>query len=206
MPLHPRRSPSTAARVQALGSHGPVPIASAVLLAALAAGCTSESSELVPLLSGRGAPLAVPVTGALEVVTRATAVADPLPMRSTHVAYGEVEEALGLAVSSATVPWAERHRNRAAGGGFQLYVEMTSADAQYDDGRALFTVGVRATLRARAGNVYLAQTQAACRQGGIVPPDRGGLVMARCMTEVGHQLANWLDGVDLDAATGPRPG
>ena len=27
---------------------------------------------------------------------------------------------------------------------------------------------------ARAGNVYLAQTQASCRQGGIAPPDQGG--------------------------------
>ena len=49
--------------------------------------------------------------------------------------------------------------------GWQLFVEVTNADAQYEDGRAIFAVGVRATLRARAGNVYLAQTQAGCRQG-----------------------------------------
>jgi hypothetical protein len=90
--------------------------------------------------------------------------------------------------------------------GWQLTVELTSADAEYDGGRAVFTLGVRATLRAREGNVYLAQTQAACRQGGVVPADHGGSVMVRCMNEVGHQLANWLDGVDLDAVAKPRPG
>ena len=117
-----------------------------------------------------------------------------------------MELALGHAVASAAVPWADSHRTHTGGAGWQLFVEMTSADAEYDDGRAVFTLGVRATLRARAGNVYLAQTQVACRQGGVVPPNRGARVMYRCMTEVGHQLANWLDGVDLDAAAPPPHG
>jgi hypothetical protein len=67
----------------------------------------------------------------------------------------------------------------------------------------VFSVGVRATLRARAGNVYLAQTQASCRQGGIVAPDQGAPIIYRCMTEVGHDLAGWLDGVNLDAINVP---
>jgi hypothetical protein len=176
------------------------------ILVAVATGCASGSGDLVPMLGAPGVPLTAPTTAPLEVVTRSTAVPDPLPLRSTGLAYADVETALGLAVASATVPWADRHRDHAPGTGWQLYVEMTSADAEYDDGRAIFTVGVRATLRARAGNVYLAQTQAACRQGGTVPADRGAPVMFRCMTEVGHQLANWLDGVDLDAVAPPRPG
>ena len=66
--------------------------------------------------------------------------------------------------------------------------------------RNIFSIGVRATLRARAGNVYLAQTQVSCRQGGIVAPDKGAPIMYRCMMEIGRDLAGWLDGVDLDAA------
>ncbi|MGD0523834.1 MAG: hypothetical protein ABSE49_01750 [Polyangiaceae bacterium] len=136
----------------------------------------------------------------LEVVTRSTAVADPLPVHGTDVAYGDVEAALGHAIASATVPWAEKHRKIGKStDGWQLFVEITNSDADYEDGRVIFSVGVRATLRARAGNVYLAQSQASCRQGGLVKSDKGAPVMYRCMMEVGHDLAGWLDGVDLDA-------
>jgi hypothetical protein len=169
------------------------------------AGC-GESRQIVPLIATSGVPVSEPVTVPLEIVTRSTAVADPLPVRGTDVSYADIEAALGHAVATATVPWADRHREHASAPGWQLTVELTSADAEYDAGRAVFTLGVRATLRAREGNVYLAQTQAACRQGGVVPPDGGASVMDRCMNEVGHQLANWLDGVDLDAVARPRRG
>jgi hypothetical protein len=171
-----------------------------------AANC-GGSGQIVPLLATSGAPVSEPVTVPLEIATRSTAVPDPLPMRGSDVSYADVEAALGHAVATATVPWADRHREHAgAHAGWQLTVEMTSADAEYDGARAVFTLGVRATLRARDGNVYLAQTQAACRQGGVVAPERGASVMYRCMNDVGHQLARWLDGVDLDAVAPPRPG
>ncbi len=172
-----------------------------VLFAAV--GCAGQR-QIIPLVEAAGIPLTPPTTATLEVLTRSTAVPDPLPVRGSEVAYTDVELALGHAVASATVPWAVSHGTPAAGAGWQLFVEMTGADADYDNGRAVFTLGVRATLRARAGNVYLAQTQAACRQGGVVPPEEGAHVMYRCMTEVGHQLANWLDGVDLEAVAPPH--
>ena len=179
----------------------------AVLLLLSAAGCgSSGGTEIVPLLAAAGIPLTSPATVPLEVVTRSTAVRDPLPLQRTNVVYGDVEAALGHAVSSSTVPWAERHRRNATDAtragekdGWQLFVEITSADADYEGGRVIFSVGVRATLRSRAGNVYLAQTQTSCRQGGIVHPDNGAPIMYRCMMEVGHDLAGWLEGVDLDA-------
>jgi hypothetical protein len=165
----------------------------------LTSGC-SEGVTVVPLLSAAGIPLTQPTTVPLEVVTRSTAVADPLPVHGTDVAYGDVEAALGHAIASATVPWAEKHRKIGKStDGWQLFVEITNSDADYEDGRVIFSVGVRATLRARAGNVYLAQSQASCRQGGLVKSDKGAPVMYRCMMEVGHDLAGWLDGVDLDA-------
>jgi hypothetical protein len=162
--------------------------------------------QIVPLLTAAGVPLTDPTTTPLRVVTRSTAVHDPLLMRGTDVLYGDVEAALGHAVASATVPWADEHRARPESkDGWQLFVELTNADAWYEDGRAVFSVGVRATLRVRAGNVYLAQTQASCRQGGIVAADRGAPVLYRCMMEVGRDLAGWLDGVDLNAVgSSPR--
>ena len=174
------------------------------LLLLLASGC-SETTQIVPLLSAAGVPITEPTTVPLEVVTRSTAVRDPLPLRGSGVAYGDIEAGLGHAISSAAVPWADFHRgDRTAKNGWQLFVEVTNVDAQFDGERVIFSVGVRATLRARAGNVYLAQTQASCRQGGIVAPDKGAPIIYRCMTEVGHDLAGWLDGVDLNAASIPE--
>jgi hypothetical protein len=166
--------------------------------------CACESTrQIVPLLDA-GVPLTPPTSAPLRVVTRSTAVHDPLPMRGSDVTYTDVESALGYAISSAAVPWANQHRaHPESKDGWQLFVEITSADAQYDDGRVIFSVAVRATLRGRAGNVYLAQTQASCRQGGVARPDKGGPVMTKCMMEIGRDLDGWLEGVDLDAvATG----
>ena len=176
----------------------------ALALPLLTSGC-SEGLTVVPLLSAAGIPLTQPTTAPLEVVTRSTAVADPLPVRGTDVAYGDVEAALGHAIASATVPWAEKHsKSSKSTDGWQLFVEITNSDAVYDDGRVIFSVGVRATLRARSGNVFLAQSQASCRQGGLVKSDKGAPVMYRCMMEVGHDLAGWLDGVDLDAVASSK--
>jgi hypothetical protein len=170
-----------------------------VLLGVVSTGC-GGATEIVPLLSAAGIPLTEPTTVPLRVVTRSTAVHDPLRMRGSDLLYGDVEAALGHAIASATVPWANAHRGDAtATDGWQLFVEVTNDDAWYEDGRVLFSVGVRATLRGRAGNVYLAQTQASCRQGGIVPPNKGAPIMYRCMMEIGRDLAGWLEGVNLDS-------
>lgn len=168
-------------------------------LALLIVGCAG-SPEIVPLLSAAGVPLTEPTTVPLRVVTRSTAVDDPLRMHNTTVAYGDIEGALGHAVSSATVPWANGHRaHPTSKDGWELTVEITNDDATYEDPRVVFSIAVRATLRARAGNIYLAQTQASCRQGGIAEASKGAPIMYRCMKEIGRDLAGWLDGVDLDA-------
>jgi hypothetical protein len=158
------------------------------------------STRIVPLLDTAGVPITPMTSVPLRVVTRSTAVHDPLPMRGSDITYSDVETALGYAISSATVPWANQHRaHPGSKDGWQLSVEVTGADAHFDDGRVIFSLAVRATLRARAGNVYLAQTQASCRQGGIAAPDKGGPVMYKCMMEIGRDLDGWLEGVDLDA-------
>ena len=176
----------------------------ASLLLLLPVGCSS-SSHVIPLLGAAGIPRTPAITVPLEVVTQSTAVPDPLPVHGSDVAYADVESALGHAIASATVPWAQEHRQHPTGrAGWQLYVELTSADAAFDGERVIFTMTARATLRARAGNDYLAQSQASCRQGAVIPAERGAPVMYRCMMQVGHQLAGWLEGVDLDAVAPPR--
>ena len=170
----------------------------------LMSSCES-SRQIVPLLETLGVPVTASTSVPLRVVTRSTAVTDPLPMRGSAVTYADVESALGYAIASATVPWASQRRaDPSSRDGWQLSVELTSASAQYDGGRVIFSLAVRATLRARAGNVYLAQTQASCRQGGIAPPEGGGPVMYKCMMEIGRDLDGWMEGVDLDAVATAR--
>jgi hypothetical protein len=150
----------------------------------------------VGLLETTGIPVTATPAGSvpLEVVTRGTAVPDPMPVRGSSVAYGDVEAALGLAVTSAGVPWAEAHRSLRPEG-WQLFVELTRAEAQEDGGRLIVTLDVRATLRARTTHAYIAQTQAHCRQAGLVDASQGGQVVYACMSRVGRDLTSWLGAV-----------
>lgn len=166
----------------------------AVAIAGSTSGC--GGTQHVALLSAAGIPVTSSPAGAipLEVVTRGTAVPDPLPVRGTSVVYGDLEAALGLAVSSAGVPWAQAHREKRADG-WQLFVELTRAEAEEQHERLIVTLDVRATLRGRAGNVYLAQTSAHCRQAGLVEAASGGPVVYACMTRIGRDLTSWLSAV-----------
>jgi hypothetical protein len=157
-------------------------------------GC--GSTQRVALLTTAGIPVTSTPAGAipLEVVTRGTAVPDPLPVRGSSVVYSDLEAALGLAVSSAGVPWAQAHREQRPDG-WQLFVELTRAEAEETGGRLVIALDVRATLRGRAGNVYLAQTSSHCRQAGLTPAETGGKVVYACMTRLGRDLASWLSAV-----------
>lgn len=178
-----------------------------VLNAALGAiGCGGR--QIVPLLSSAGVPITATPTNAvpLEVVTRSTSVRDPLPVSGSSVVYGDFEAALGHAISSAAVPWADKNRGR-RDGGWQLFVEVVQAEAEHDGSRLLVTIGVRATLRARIGGAHIGQTETACRDGGLVSPDNGAPVLYACMTRIGRDLTSWLAAADPEhpGKSGGRP-
>ena len=170
----------------------------------LAITACSHSPQIVPLIRAAGLPevQALTTSTPLEVVSRSTAIPDPLPVRGSDVVYGEVEAALGTAVSMAAAPWADMHRKDpvALRGGWTVLVEMISADAELEaGGRVVVGLEVRATLRTRSGNLYLGQTQLGCREGGLVSADQGAPVVYRCMMRLGRDLAGWLGGgVRLD--------
>ena len=165
------------------------------------AGCGSVP-QIVPLIRTAGAPVTPNLTAPLEVVSRGTAVPDPLPVRHSNIVYGDLESALGIAVSTASAPWALVHRDDAVAhnGGWTVLVEVTGADAELESGgRVVVGLDVRATLRTRSGNIYLGQTTLACRDGGLVSAEQGAPVIYRCMMRVGRDLAGWLaGGVHLD--------
>ncbi|MGH7296713.1 MAG: hypothetical protein ACRELB_17370, partial [Polyangiaceae bacterium] len=131
-------------------------VATEVGVVAFAAGCGASAPTIVPLLRAAGAPVTPTPSDAtpLEVVSRGTAVPDPLPVRGSDFVYGDLESALGLAVSSATAPWASSHRDYpvAHHGGWTVLVEVVGADAQLEGGgRVVVGLDVRATLRTRNG-------------------------------------------------------
>lgn len=170
-------------------------LAAGALATMLAAGCTASPPRIVPLL--RSAPVTPNINAPLEVVSRATAVPDPLPVRNSDIVYGDLEAALGTAVSTATAPWADAHKTTKIGksGGWTVLVEVTGADAELEPGgRVVIGMDVRATLRTRAGNVYLGQTDLSCRDGGLRSADEGAPVIYRCMMRIGRDLAGWLGG------------
>jgi hypothetical protein len=152
---------------------------------------------MVPLLQAAGMPVTqtpgkeIP----LEVVTRSTGIRDPLPIEGASLTYGDVEPALGHAISSAAVPWADAHRAQRPEG-WQISVELINADATYKGGRLVVTLGVRATLRTRSTRTYLAQSQAYCSQGSVVPVEQGAPVFFSCMERIGRDLAGWLGQIE----------
>jgi hypothetical protein len=130
-------------------------------------------------------------------------------VRGSDIVYGDLESAMGAAITTAVGPWAAAHQVHpvAAQGGWTVLVELTGADAELEaGGRVVVGLDVRATLRTRAGNVYLGQTQLGCREGGLVSAEQGAPVVYRCMLRVGRDLAGWLaGGVRLDPPPPEHP-
>jgi hypothetical protein len=159
------------------------------VLVLLVAGC--QPPALLSLGSARPMTTVPSDTVALEVITRGTAVHDPLTVRGGHTVVSGLEEALGHAVSTAAAPLATRH----SPDGWQLTVELIGADARFDSGRLVVALNTRATLRTRVGRRYLAQTQAHCREAARADPSDGGPVFYACMTHIGRNLVDWLSGM-----------
>jgi hypothetical protein len=163
-----------------------------------AVGCGAEATTTIPLLSANGIPVTITPPGdvPLEVVTRSTAVRDPLPVAGSSVSYADLEGALGHAITTATIPWADSHKN-ARPGGLQLVVDIVEATASFDAGRLKVTLTARVTLRTRRDHNYVAQTQASCRDAGLTDPGHGATVLYGCMTRLGRDLAGWLGSAPL---------
>ncbi|HMJ53853.1 MAG TPA: hypothetical protein VK540_17330 [Polyangiaceae bacterium] len=166
------------------------------VLAALVAGCGGRI--VVPLRS------AVPVKaahasqqGVLEVVTQSSEASDPLPVSGAGVSYGDLESSLRHAVMAAATPW--------AGEAWRISLDIIAAEAEHGERRLQVSMGVRATLRAKHGNVYLGQTEVACRDSATVPADKGQEVFRSCLMQLAGALAGWLGSVETDLPPGSDP-
>jgi len=153
-------------------------------------GC---GGTVIPLVDTTGVPLTLTPDHAvpLEVITKKTStVRDPLPVRGGGVAFGQLELALGHAVSSAAAPWIDKHHAA------QLEVELINAEARVRGSEVLVALDVRATLRARAGNRYLAQKQTHCERSAQIDARDASPVVFDCMFQVGRVLGGWLGGIE----------
>jgi hypothetical protein len=119
-----------------------------------------------------------------------------MPVTGSSFNFADLEGALGHAITTATVPWADAHKN-ARPGGLQLVVDVVEAHAEFDAGRLSVTLTARATLRTRRDHDYIAQTQASCRDAGLTDPKHGATVIYGCMTRMGRDLAGWLGAAPL---------
>ncbi|HZS36784.1 MAG TPA: hypothetical protein VFF06_08160 [Polyangia bacterium] len=171
-------------------AHRATPAALA-LVVCLAPAC---GSSLIPLGTAVPVTPTLPASIPLEVTTREVGVSDPLPLPRSTVRFGGMEEPLGHAIATAVVPWAEAHRGEREGG-WQLQLQLIQARVDRRGERLAVTLGVRATLVGRVGNVYLAQKQAHCHQSALVEPAEAPPLFYHCMMDLGRELAGWLGGV-----------
>ena len=159
-----------------------------LLLVLTAAACSSKLVQVLP----DGTPIgtsAAPSDPSFEVVARTAGVKDPLPVSGTSLYFANLEPALGNAVLRNVRP---RHATT-------LTVELISATADYSSSRLSVSIVARATLRAREGNAFIAQTQVICRDSSVVAAELGAPVVWSCMTRLGRDLGGWLEGISVAA-------
>ena len=118
----------------------------------------------------------------------------PLRVRGTGVVYTDLGPALSAEIGRAVQPFGDRHRMERPGG-WELLIEVTQADARRRAGQVAVALSIRATLRARTGQLYLAQTQRYCSETGSVRPEEAAPVFLGCMNTLGRELGGWLGGV-----------
>lgn len=164
-----------------------------VVVFALVSACSG--TRVVSVLSDRAherSELASP----LRVTIDATNAHLPLSVAGANVAYGDVDHALAGSVERATRPLvAELARRNARP--LELAIEIVEAHADEEQGRLLVRMSVRATLRERAGNTYVAQTHAHASTSAVVPADHGGKAVLEVTDSLGDKLAGFLAGLDL---------
>ncbi len=120
----------------------------------------------------------------------------PLNVSGASVAYGDVDRALADSVERATRSLAEELAQKHARP-LELTLEIVDAHAEYERERLLVRLGLRATLRERAGNTYLAQTHVHASAAATVTPERGAKIVLEATDTLGGKLSGWLAGMDL---------
>lgn len=161
-----------------------------VLLAlATLPACVSQVMPLLPAPALGEVRAGLPV----DVVTKMAGAQDPLAVQGNSWKFSELEHAVARSTLLAIQPWAATNRNES----WQLQVELIKSGAVLSEHRLQVSLGVRATLRKVAGQVFVGQTQTFCETSGVVQDESEGReVLWRCISRLSGNLAGWLNGND----------
>lgn len=117
-----------------------------------------------------------------------------MPVWGSDVAYAGVDRALEEAISRAALPvLAERGGARR----YELFIELVEARADYAGNRLVVALTVRATLRNRSGNAYVAQTHAHAAVSLLAPPESGANEVRAAAAAIAAKLSGFLLGLEL---------
>ncbi len=154
-------------------------------------GCLAGTMPLLP----EPTPQAMRTDVPLDVVTKLAGAQDPLPVKGSFWQFSELEHAVARAVLTGAAPWAEAHRAERERG-WQIQAELIKSDAEVGSGQVRTSLGVRATLRAVVGQVFLSQTQVFCATAGAAKTEAEARdVLWRCISGLSRNITGWLDGV-----------
>lgn len=133
---------------------------------------------------------------ALRVQVDASAVHLPLRAIGSHIAFIDVDSAVDAAVERATMA-TKRQLTQSGSQSHTLLVEIVEARAEVASDQLLVQLNVRATLRQKTGNVFVAQTHAHAICTGPLAESNGSQVVRDCAESVALQLRGWLTGFSL---------
>jgi hypothetical protein len=132
----------------------------------------------------------------LRVQVDATSAHLPLAVTGSNAVYTDVDRALDRSVESAVAALAAELGTLRAQQ-LELFVELVEAQAEYSDATLVVRMVVRATLRDKLGNSYLAQTYARWSASAHVAPEVGAKIVLDCTDAIGSQLSGWLAGENV---------
>jgi hypothetical protein len=156
---------------------------SAVIFTASLACASCGAPSVLSVLPVRHAPEVAPPISPLTVSLNATSVRLPLVVSGASVAYADVDRALHRSIEVATLTVAHQEI-RPPGEPLEPHVELVEARADYSRDRLIVELPVRATLRQRAGNTYVAQTHAHSSASAVVAPERGARAVLTARTRL----------------------
>ncbi len=159
-------------------------------------GCSSVQLVSVLPPSGTAASVSARTEDTLQIQVNTSSVRLPLRVAGADAAFTDVDRALHAAVQRAL---ASTRQQMAVGNAqsYSLYVELIGARAEVSSGRITVQLTVRATLRQRKGNAYVAQTHAHANRSGAYEASLGVDTVARCADAIGVELQGWISGMQL---------
>jgi hypothetical protein len=165
-----------------------------VPICVMALGC---QTSVVSALSARSTSAAATDDSdtTIEVRVDATSARLPLAVAGSNIVFTDVDRALDQSIRAAFAALSSTGTRDARP--LELFAEVIEAQAEHTGDRLVVHMIVRATLREKPGNTYLAQTHARSSASGALGPDHGAALVRSCTDSIGGHLAGWIAGLNL---------